>query len=298
MKQPVFKGACTAIVTPFNEKGIDFETLDKQLRFQAQNGIQAIVAAGTTGENATLEIHEHNLLVDFCVRKCRGRMKVIVGVGGNNTAACMRKAKNAEESGADAVLMTPPYYNKTNQTGLIAHFLSVADSVSIPLILYNVPSRTVLGISAETYRELALHPNINGVKEASGNFSLIAKIAAECGDNLNIWSGNDDNTIPMMSIGAKGVISVLSNIAPAAVSDMCAECLNGDFSTAWEIWKNYAVLCETLFCDVNPIPVKAAMRMLETDSGMLRLPLTELSEPKLRMLENAMYNSGLIRDEV
>lgn len=294
MKNPVFTGACTAIITPFGDNSIDFDALSHQLDHQARNGIQAIVAAGTTGENATLEIHEHNELVDFCVRKCKGRMKVIVGVGGNNTSACLKKAQNAERAGADAVLMTPPYYNKTSQEGLISHFCNVADNINIPLILYNVPSRTSIGIGAEAYKTLAKHPNINGTKEASGNISLVEKIAVECGDELNIWSGNDDNTIPMMSIGAKGVISVLSNIVPWIVGDICNKCLNGDFSCAFQVYKKYAELCEKLFIDVNPIPVKAAMKMLGYDSGRLRLPLTKLSEDKAAKLKQAMSELGLV----
>ena len=221
MKNPLFEGACTAIVTPFNSNGIDFETLDRQLDFQINAGIAAIVCAGTTGENATLEIHEHNRLVDFCVRKLKGKIKVIVGIGGNNSAHCLAKGRDAALAGADGLLMTPPYYNKCSPQGMIKHFLCVADNVDIPLILYNVPSRTSIGISADIYNELARHKNINGTKEASGDFSLISRIIAECAGELNIWSGNDDNTVAMMAMGAKGVISVLSNIAPQAVVKMC-----------------------------------------------------------------------------
>ena len=204
MKEPVFTGSCTAIITPFTEDGVDEIRLEKLLDFQRDNGTKAVVLAGTTGENATLDRREYETLSDTAVRHVNGAMKLIVGVGGNNTAACVDKAKFARRAGADAVLMCPPYYNKTTQAGLLRHFLTAADAAELPLILYNVPSRTVLGIAAETYRELARHPNINGVKEASGDFSLIARVAAECGDDLNLWSGNDDQTIPMMALGAKG----------------------------------------------------------------------------------------------
>lgn len=294
MKKPLFEGACTAIVTPFRDEGIDFETLNKQLDFQINAGIAAIVCAGTTGENATLEIHEHNRLVDFCVRKLKGRMKLIVGVGGNNTAHCLSKAKDTALAGADGVLMTPPYYNKTSQEGLIKHFLTVADASDIPVILYNVPSRTSIGISAPAYKELAKHENINGTKEASGDISLITRIACECGDELNIWSGNDDNTVAMMAVGAKGVISVLSNVVPDAVVRICHLCLAGRFAEGLELYKKYSGLCRALFCDVNPIPVKAAMKMLDMDSGMLRLPLVELSQEKTLQLKSAMAAAGMV----
>ena len=211
-KIPVFQGSCTAIVTPFCEKGIDYERLQKQLDFQLDGGTAAIVVCGTTGENATLSQDEHNELVRFTVNNCKGRMKVIVGVGGNNTVAALRKAENAKAVGADAILMVTPYYNKTSQKGLIEHFSYVADRVEIPMILYNVPSRTGIGITAETYKALSEHPNINGVKEASGDFSLIARTRSLCGDSLHLWSGNDDNTVPMMALGALGVISVASSL--------------------------------------------------------------------------------------
>lgn len=293
----MFEGACTAIVTPFCADGIDYPTLDRQLDFQMNNGISAIVVAGTTGENATLEIHEHNQLVDFCINKAKGKMKVIVGVGGNNTAACLRKAQRAEKAGADAVLMTPPYYNKTSSDGLIAHFTHVADNVNVPLILYNVPSRTSIGITPDAYKILAKHPNINGTKEASGSFSLIAKMRAECGDDLNVWSGNDDNTIAMMSLGAKGIISVLSNILPKETAEICDFCLKGDYVSALKLYTKFAALCDALFIDVNPIPVKAAMEMMGLDSGKLRLPLTPLSYEKKEKLKTELVKVKLIKKQ-
>ena len=293
-KIPVFKGSCTAIVTPFDEKGIDYGRLQKQLEFQLENGTAAIVVCGTTGENATLSQDEHNELVRYTVNACKGKMKVIVGVGGNNTLAALRKAENAKAVGADAILMVTPYYNKTSQKGLVEHFCAVADKVELPMILYNVPSRTGIGLQAETYRFLAEHPNINGVKEASGDFSLIARTRSLCGDMLYFWSGNDDNTVPMMAMGALGVISVASNVVPAAVASICARCLAGDYAAAMELYCRYAKLYADLFLETNPMPVKAAMEMLGTDSGILRLPLTTISDAHREQLRGTLQELTLL----
>lgn len=293
-KIPVFQGSCTAIVTPFLEHGIDYDRLKQDLEHQYENGTAAVVVCGTTGENATLSMDEHNELVRYTVNACQNKMKVIVGIGGNNTAATLKKAENAKAVGADAILMVTPYYNKSTQNGLIAHFTYVADRVDLPMILYNVPSRTGIGIAAETYYELSKHPNINGVKEASGDFSLIAKTRSLCGDALNIWSGNDDNTVPMMALGALGVISVASNLVPSVVSRLCALCLEGDYPAATEIYAKYAALFSALFIETNPIPIKAAMRLVDRDSGILRLPLTEISEEHLGVLRGAMRELGLV----
>lgn len=292
-KIPIFQGACTAIVTPFSQRGIDYERLEKQLQAQIEGGVSAVVVCGTTGENATLSQDEHNELVRKTVNLCRGKLKVIVGVGGNNTEQALRKAENAAAIGADGILMVTPYYNKTSQKGLVEHFSYVADRVEIPMILYNVPSRTGIGIHAETYRILAEHPNINGVKEASGDFSLIAKTRSLCGDALHIWSGNDDNTVPMMALGALGVISVASNIVPAVVSSLCALCLSGDFKGATELYCKYASLFSALFIETNPMPVKAAMELLQTDSGRVRLPLTEISEEHREQLKQELEKLGM-----
>lgn len=293
-KIPIFQGACTAIVTPFGEHGIHYERLETQLQAQLEGGVAAVVVCGTTGENAALSQDEHNELVRRTVNACRGKMKVIVGVGGNNTASVLKKAENAAAIGADGILMVTPYYNKTSQKGLIEHFYYVADRVDIPMILYNVPSRTGIGIQAETYRALAEHPNINGVKEASGDFSLIGKTRSLCGDALNIWSGNDDNTVPMMALGAKGVISVASNIVPAVVTSLCALCLAGDLKGATELYCKYAALFSALFIETNPMPVKAAMEMLNTDSGILRLPLTAISDEHREKLRGEMQKLGIM----
>ncbi len=232
--------------------------------------------------------------MDFSIQKCKGKIKVIVGIGGNNTASCLHKGKIAKESGADALLMTPPYYNKTSFAGLKAHFLKVADGIDIPLILYNVPSRTVMGIDIDCYKALARHPNINGTKEASGNISLTSKILCHCEGDMNVWSGNDDNIVPLMSIGAKGVISVMSNLLPLEIKKICDLSLNRDYSAAFDAYKKYSALCEALFIDVNPIPVKAAMKLVGRDRGELRLPLVSLSDSKLNMLKIEMSKLGLI----
>lgn len=293
VKVPVFKGSCTAIVTPFSEQGVDYERLKKNLEFQYENGTSAVVVCGTTGENATHTPNEHDELVRVTVRTVNGRMKVIAGIGSNNTENALRAAENAKYSGADAVLMVTPYYNKTTQKGLIEHFSYVADRVDIPMILYNVPSRTGIGISADTCKALAQHPNINGIKEASGDIALAAKIRSLCGDDLYIWSGNDDCTIPLMSLGALGVISVASNIVPGAVAKLCALCLEGSYAEATELYAKYASLFSALFIETNPIPVKAALKMMGMDSGILRLPLTEISQESFETLLKAMRDAGI-----
>lgn len=293
VKVPVFKGSCTAIVTPFNEHGVDYERLKKNLEFQYENGTSAIVVCGTTGENATHTPNEHDELVRVTVRTVNGRMKVIAGIGSNNTENALRAAENAKYSGADAVLMVTPYYNKTTQKGLVEHFSYVADRVDIPMILYNVPSRTGIGISADTCKVLSQHPNINGIKEASGEIALAAKIRSLCGDDLYIWSGNDDCTIPLMSLGALGVISVASNIVPGAVAKLCALCLEGSYAEATELYAKYASLFSAMFIETNPIPVKAALKMMGMDSGILRLPLTEISQESFETLLKAMRDAGI-----
>lgn len=293
LKTPLFKGSCTAIVTPFTENGIDYDRLAKNIDFQYENGTTAVVVCGTTGENPTHSEDEHNELVRFTVQASRGRMKVIAGVGSNNTRTALKYAQNARYAGADGILMVTPYYNKSSQKGLIEHFSYVADRVEIPMILYNVPSRTGISICAETYKVLSRHPNINGIKEASGDFSLIAKVRSQCGDDLYIWSGNDDNTVPMMALGALGVISVASNIVPAVTAKLCALCLEGDFTAATELYGKYAKLFSALFIETNPIPVKAAMKLMDMDSGLLRLPLVEIGEENLAKLKAVMRDCGL-----
>lgn len=293
MKTPVFIGSCTALITPYTEEGIDYARLKRNLDYQYENGTSAVVVCGTTGENATQSADEHNELVRFVVNETASRMKVIAGIGSNNTVSALRYAENAKAVGADAVLMVTPYYNKGTQKGMIEHFRYVADRVEIPLILYNVPSRTGIGLTAESYQILSQHPNINGVKEASGDLSLLVRTRSLCGDALTIWSGNDDNTIALMALGAKGVISVAGNLIPSVVAKLCALCAESDYTGAVDLYRKYAALFSTLFIETNPIPIKAAMKLMDMDSGRLRLPLTEISEDHLSTLRAVMRESGM-----
>ncbi len=293
MKTPIFTGAATAVVSPFKGYEIDYDKMAELIEQQYAGGISALIVCGTTGENATQPVSEHEQLVDFCVRKNDGRMKIIAGVGSNDTMTSVRLATSAKASGADGILMVTPYYNKTTQRGLVEHFTTVADKVEIPMILYNVPSRTGIGIAAETYKTLSQHPNINGAKEASGDFSLFSRTRALCGDDLFIWSGNDDNTVPMMSMGALGVISVASNIVPQTVTDLCKLCLDGKFKEATDLYIKYADLFAKLFIEVNPIPIKTAMNLMGMNVGNLRLPLYEMGPENLEKLKSAMTGVGL-----
>ena len=293
VKQAVFQGSCTALVTPFTETGIDYARLGQALDFQYENGTAAVLVCGTTGENAALSGEEREELIRFTVRAVAGRMKVIAGIGSNNTLLALRRAENARALGADALLMVTPYYNKSSQKGLIEHFTYVADRVELPLILYNVPSRTGISLTAESYAALSKHPNIVGVKEASGDLSLAARTRALCGDDLFLWSGNDDNTVPLMALGALGVISVAGNLVPGVLAKLCALCLESRFQEATALYCRYAELFAALFIEVNPIPVKTALRLLERDTGLLRLPLTEMSEEHLARLRAAMRAVGL-----
>ena len=294
MKTPIFTGSGTAIVTPFTDNGVDFESLGKLLDFQYEGGTSAIIICGTTGENATQPLDEHESVVDFCVKHVAGRMKVVAGVGSNNTMTSLRLATSAKASGADGILMVTPYYNKTTQNGLIQHFSYVADRVEIPMILYNVPSRTGIGFTPATYKALSTHPNINGIKEAGGDISLFVKTRVLCGDDLHIWSGNDDNTIPMMSMGALGVISVASNIVPKAVAEICRLCLDGKFKEATTYYATYADLFDKMFIEVNPVPVKTSLNLMGMNAGKLRLPLVDMDPANLEKLKVSLRNVGLI----
>lgn len=292
-KTPIFKGSCTAIVTPFRENGIDFDRMAELIDYQYDNGTAAVVVCGTTGENATMSRYEHEELIEFVCRYNNRRMKIIAGIGSNDTAKALGFAKCALRCDADGILMVTPYYNKATQEGLIKHFTYVADRIDLPMIVYNVPSRTSIGIKLQTYKELSKHPNINGVKEASADFSLFAATRAECGNDLFIWSGNDDNTVPMMALGALGVISVASNVVPSAVAKLCALCLDGDFEQAQQLYFKYSRLFSDLFIETNPIPVKAAMKLIGLDCGALRLPLTEISPQNLVRLSETMRGCGI-----
>lgn len=296
MKQPVFTGACTAIVTPFDESGsVNYDVFGRLIDEQIARGIDAICVCGTTGECATLSIREHISVVEFCVKRVNHRVKVIAGAGSNDTSAAVYLSQHAQDSGADALLHVSPYYNKASQTGLIKHYEYIADRVNLPIIMYNVPSRTGVSFTAETYRVLSGHPMINGVKEASGNFSLLAHSRAICGDDFYIWSGNDDQVVPMMSLGARGVISVAANIAPEVMTQMSHLCLDGRFQEAAAIQLKYMDFIDALFLEVNPIPIKAAMNLAGYQVGSLRLPLCDMSEGPLKLLRKSMTEIGLLR---
>ena len=274
MKTPVFTGTCTALITPFQSSGsIDYAAFDRQIDRQLDAGVDALCVCGTTGESSALTVQEHVRLVDHCVAHVAGRGKVVAGSGSNDTAAALYLCQKAQDSGADALLLVTPYYNKTTQTGLIHHYEYLADQLDLPIILYNVPSRTGLSFTADTYRILSQHPRINGTKEASGDFSLLAETMAFCGDELNVWSGNDDQTLPMLALGAKGLISVVSNLVPEPMAELTHSYFRGEAEQAREIQLSYLPLIKVLFSQVNPIPIKAAMAALELDSGILRQPL-------------------------
>lgn len=297
MKQPVFTGAGVAIVTPMNlDNTVNYPALGKMIDDQIAHHTDAIVVCGTTGESATLSREEHLECIRFTVQHAAHRVPVVAGTGSNDTAFAIAMSKEAEEVGADALLLVSPYYNKTSQAGLIAHFTAIAQSVSIPCILYNVPSRTGVNIAPATLAELAKLPNVNAVKEASGNIVQVAEIAALCGENLNIYSGNDDQIVPLLSLGGKGVISVLSNIAPQQCHDICAAWFAGDVEKSRELQLKALPLCHALFADVNPIPVKWAVNRLGYDAGMLRLPLVEPDKAVQKKLETAMRDYGILKD--
>ncbi len=293
MKTPVFEGSSVAIVTPMKNGAVHYGKLEELLDFQIENGTAAITICGTTGESATLSHEEHLSVLRHTIRYVNGRCKVICGTGSNETAVALHMSQEASDMGADGLLMVTPYYNKTTQKGLVQHYTYVADRVNTPIILYNVPSRTGLNIAVPTLKTLSQHPNINGIKEASGNFSQIAQIRAACGDDLNVWSGNDDQTVAMMALGAKGVISVFANICPKESAEMTRLCLDGDFQTAAKLQLKYLELMNALFVEVNPIPVKTAMNLLGFDVGELRMPLCEMEPKNLAVLKQAMDNFGL-----
>ena len=292
---PVFTGSCPALVTPFDTHGaIDYTAFKKQIEFQIENGVDAVCVCGTTGETSTLSLREHIAAVEFVVKEVAGRVKVIAGAGSNDTSAAVYLSQHAEESGANALLHVTPYYNKASQTGLVQHYEYIADRVNIPIILYNVPSRTGVSFKAETYEILARNPKINGIKEASGDFSLLAHTRLLCGDDFYIWSGNDDQVVPMMSLGAKGVISVASNLVPATMVKISHLCLEGKFEDASRLQIAYMDLIDALFLEVNPIPIKAAMNLMNMGAGPLRLPLCDMSEPYLTTLKSRMKKIGLL----
>ena len=293
MKNTIFTGAAIAIITPLNENGIDFDAFGRLIEWQIAEGIDAIVAAGTTGEGSTLTDEEHKSVIKFCVEKVAGRVPVIAGTGSNDIAYAISLTKYACEAGADAMLLVTPYYNKATQNGLIKSFTAVADASTKPCILYNVPSRTGCNITPQTCAVLANHPNIVAIKEASGNISQVAEISRLCGDKLDIYSGNDDQIVPVMSLGGKGVISVLSNLLPRETSQMCHSYLEGNTKASLDMQLKYLPLIDSLFCEVNPIPVKAAMAAMGYCENYLRLPLTEMEDKNQQKLLADMREAGV-----
>ncbi|MCQ2354873.1 MAG: 4-hydroxy-tetrahydrodipicolinate synthase [Clostridia bacterium] len=293
MKKTVFTGAATAIITPLTAEGVDYETFGKLIDWQIAQGVNAIVAAGTTGEGSTLSDEEHKEVLKFCVDKVHGRVPVIAGTGSNDIAYAVELTKYACEIGADAMLVVTPYYNKATQKGLITSFETIADASTKPCILYNVPSRTGCNILPATVAALAEHPNIVAIKEASGNISQIAQIAALCGDKIDIYSGNDDQIVPILSLGGKGVISVLSNPMPRETVEICNRFFSGDVKGAAKLQLKLLSLINALFCEVNPIPVKAAMAAMGFGENYLRLPLTPMEPQNEEILLRLMRENGI-----
>ncbi|MGM9648876.1 MAG: 4-hydroxy-tetrahydrodipicolinate synthase [Butyricicoccaceae bacterium] len=293
MKKPVFTGANVAIITPMTQTGINYPEFKKIIDDQIARGIDSITIAGTTGEGSTLSDQEHKEVIQFCIDHVAGRVPVVAGTGSNDTSYAIEMSKFAADAGADGLLCVTPYYNKTSQHGLVRHFTAIADAVTKPIILYNVPSRTGVNISADTYYQLSKHPNINGAKEASGNFSLLAEAMRLCGDELNFWSGNDDMIVPLMSMGGKGVISVFANVAPDWAHAIAQNCLDGNYAEATKLQLKYLDLINALFLEVNPVPVKMAMRFLGWDVGELRMPLCDMTPAHTEAMRKAMTDAGL-----
>ena len=295
LKPTIFEGAATAIITPFQNGVMDFATMGKHIDSQIDGGIDALVIAGTTGEASTLSHEEHCEVLRFAAEKVAGRVPIIAGTGSNDTAYGIELSRYACDVGYDALLIVTPYYNKATPKGLIRNFLDTADATNKPIILYNVPSRTGVNIPLSVYKELAKHERIVAVKEASGNLSAIAQLFDECGDALDIYSGNDDQIVPIMALGGKGVISVVSNLLPKETHDLCAACLKGDFKTGTAMQLKYLKLINTLFCEVNPVPVKTAAALMGICSNELRLPLCEMETANYEKLLTVMKDYALIK---
>ena len=292
----IFKGAGVAIVTPFHEDGsVNFEKFAELVEFQIENGTDAIIVCGTTGESSTLTHEEHLEVIKFCAETVKGRVPVIAGTGSNCTETAVYLSTEAEKYGVDGLLLVSPYYNKTTQKGLFEHYKKIADSVKLPIILYNVPSRTGCNILPQTVVKLCseVH-NIVGVKEASGNMEQITKLASLAQGKIDIYSGNDDHIVPILALGGKGVISVLSNVAPKQTHDICAKFFEGDVEGSCKEQLRAIELCDALFCEVNPIPVKTALKLMGKDTGTLRRPLCEMEEANLEKLRTAMKNYGIL----
>lgn len=294
MKKAVFKGCATAIITPFKSDGVDLEAMKKLVDFQLESGINAIVVCGTTGEASTMSYTERMRTIETVIHRVNGKIPVIAGTGANSTETAIAQSRDAQQAGADALLLVTPYYNKATQRGLVRHYESIANAVNKPIILYNVPSRTGVSCTAETYQALSAHPNIIGVKEASGNFDLIQKTRELCPDDFFIWAGNDDETAPIMLLGGVGVISVVSNAAPREMVALTDACLSGRFEEAGKRQLALRRLCEVMFREVNPIPVKTALSMMGYCEDHLRLPLCEMSAEHRAELKDVMHSYALL----
>lgn len=290
----IFKGSGVAIVTPFNKNGVNFDKLNELIEWHIKSKTDAIIVCGTTGEATTMTLDERKETIKFVVEKVNKRIPVIAGTGSNNTKAAIEMSKWAESIGVDGLLVITPYYNKTTQIGLIKHFEAISKEVSTPIIIYNVPGRTGLNINPVTLKELCENKNIVAVKEASGNISQIAEIKALCKDNLDIYSGNDDQIIPILSLGGIGVISVLANVIPEEVHNMCTLYLEGKVNEALEIQLKSLALTKALFIETNPIPVKTAMNLMDMNVGNLRLPLCEMNDKNLEILKKELKNYNLM----
>lgn len=289
----IFTGSGVAIVTPFKEGKINYEKLGELIEWHIEENTDALIICGTTGEASTMTEEEHKNAIKYAVEKVNNRIPVIAGTGSNNTKHAVEMSKYAESVGADALLVVTPYYNKTTQKGLIEHYLTIADNVNIPIIVYNVPGRTGVNILPKTLATLSEHPNIRAVKEASGNISQVAEIARLCPKDFDIYSGNDDMVVPLLSLGGKGVISVVANILPRDTHKMVVSYLNGDIDKARELQLKMKGLIDALFIETNPIPVKTAMNLLGMEAGELRLPLTTMTDKNLQILINEIENYGL-----
>ena len=294
MKEVIFEGCGTAIATPFTKDGVNFEEFGKLIEEQIKNEVDAIIVCGTTGESVTMSETEKKETIKFVIDRVAGRTKVVAGTGSNNTSSAIKMSKFAEDVGADGLLVVTPYYNKTTQKGLVAHYKAIAEEVKLPIIMYSVPSRTGVNINPETCLELSKIDNIVAIKEASGNLSQIAKIASLCGDNLTIYSGNDDQVVPVLSVGGKGVISVLSNVMPKYTHDMVMNYLNGNTNEATKMQLDVIDLIDMLFVEVNPIPVKEALNIMGYDFGEPRLPLIPMTKENSEKMKEIMKKHNII----
>ena len=293
-KKSIFKGAATAIITPFSGGEVDYDIMGELIDRQIEGGIDALVICGTTGENATLSDNEHHAVLEYALARSHSRVPMIAGTGSNDTAHAVKMSRFASEIGYDGLLVVSPYYNKATDSGLIKSFTAIADASLCPIVLYNVPSRTSCNISLSVYRELAKHENIVAVKEASGNISQIAELFTECGDDLDVYSGNDDQTLPILALGGSGVISVVSNIIPEEMVSLCRKWFDGDTLGCRRLHEKYLKLMKIMFCEVNPIPVKAACALMGLCSDEMRLPLCESSQESRRKLQNVLKEYELI----